>query len=181
CIGPDSPRSSPLSLHDALPICPAVRRLLRRRDPRARGRWRRRPPRPGTRPVRHAREGGPDMIRAGTRAALAAAVVGALALAGCGGGGGADGADDAGGWRPDGDVTMVVPFAAGGGSDRAGRALAAAIEAADPDISVSVENREGGSGAVGYSYFLGRNGDAETLLATETALLALPTSGQVEF
>lgn len=121
------------------------------------------------------------MIRAGTRAALAAAVVGALALAGCGGGGGADGADDAGGWRPDGDVTMVVPFAAGGGSDRAGRALAAAIEAADPDISVSVENREGGSGAVGYSYFLGRNGDAETLLATETALLALPTSGQVEF
>ena len=118
------------------------------------------------------------MIRAGTRTAVAVAVVGALAVAGCGGDGGGDAA---GGWQPDGDVTMVVPFAAGGGSDRAGRALGAAIEAAAPDVSVSVENREGGSGAVGYSYFLGRNGDAETLLATETALLALPASGDVEF
>jgi putative tricarboxylic transport membrane protein len=117
--------------------------------------------------------------RAGTRAALAAALLGVLALAGCGGDGG--GGDAAGGWQPDGDVTMIVPFAAGGGSDRAGRALAAAVEAAAPDVSVSVENREGGSGAVGYSYFLGRNGDAETLLATETSLLALPASGDVEF
>lgn len=117
--------------------------------------------------------------RAGTRVALALACAGALALAGCSGGSG--GGDAAEGWQPDGDVTMVVPFAAGGGSDHAGRALAAAIEAAAPDVSVSVENREGGSGAVGYSYFLARNGDAETLLATETALLALPAGGNVEF
>jgi putative tricarboxylic transport membrane protein len=110
---------------------------------------------------------------------VAIAVAGALALAGCSGGDGGDA--PAGGWQPDGDVTMIVPFAAGGGSDRAGRALAAAIEAAAPDVSVSVENREGGSGAVGYSHFLGRGGDAETLLATETALLALPASGDVEF
>jgi putative tricarboxylic transport membrane protein len=116
-------------------------------------------------------------MRSRTRTALAVALVGTLALAGCGGGG----SDAAGGWQPDGDVTMIVPFAAGGGSDRAGRALASAIEAAAPDVGVSVENREGGSGAVGYSYFLGRNGDAETLLATETALLALPASGGVEF
>ncbi|MHA6630075.1 tripartite tricarboxylate transporter substrate binding protein [Pseudonocardia sichuanensis] len=117
---------------------------------------------------------------AATRTALAVAAVGALALAGCGGaeGGGGDAAQ---GWQPDGDVTMIVPFSAGGGSDRAGRAVAAAIEAAAPDVTVSVENREGGSGAVGYSYFLGREGDAETLLATETALLALPAGGQVEF
>lgn len=119
--------------------------------------------------------------RAGTRSVLAITVVGALALAGCGGGNGGDTADGAAGWQPDGDVTMVVPFSAGGGSDRAGRALAAAVEAAAPDVSVSVENREGGSGAVGYSYFLGRGGDPETLLATETALLALPASGDVEF
>jgi putative tricarboxylic transport membrane protein len=107
------------------------------------------------------------------------AVTGALAVAGCGGGGGGDATG--GGWQPDGDVTMVVPFSPGGGSDRAGRALAAAVEAAAPDVSVSVENREGGSGAVGYSYFLGQNGNAETLLATETSLLALPASGDVEF
>jgi putative tricarboxylic transport membrane protein len=114
--------------------------------------------------------------RAAGKAALALVLVGMLA--GCGGDAGGDAA---GGWQPDGDVTMIVPFAAGGGSDRAGRALAAAVEAAAPDVSVSVENREGGSGAVGYSYFLGRRGDAETLLATETALLALPASGDVEF
>ncbi|WP_219412624.1 tripartite tricarboxylate transporter substrate binding protein [Pseudonocardia nigra] len=102
----------------------------------------------------------------------------ALAVAGCGGDGSAA---ETGSWQPDGDVTMVVPFSPGGGSDRAGRALAAAIEAAAPEVGVSVENREGGSGAVGYSYFLGQEGDAETLLATETALLALPASGNVEF
>ena len=118
--------------------------------------------------------------RARTRIALAVAVAGALAIAGCAGGGGT-GDSAAGGWQPRGDVTMVVPFSPGGGSDRAGRALAAAIEAAAPDVSVSVQNREGGSGAVGYSYFLGRRGDAETLLATETALLALPATENVQF
>ena len=118
--------------------------------------------------------------RARTRIALAVAVTAALAIAGCGGGGGSGGSAP-GGWQPRGDVTMVVPFSPGGGSDRAGRALAAAIEAAAPDVSVSVENREGGSGAVGYSYFLGRRGDAETLLATETALLALPATENVQF
>ena len=76
---------------------------------------------------------------------------------------------------------MIVPFGAGGGSDLSGRATATMIEAANGDVSVNVENREGGSGAVGYSAFLGESGNAETLLATETALLALPISGEVEF
>ena len=111
---------------------------------------------------------------------LATTTVLALSLAACGGGGG--NSDDASGsFKPRGDVTMIVPFGAGGGSDRAGRATATMIEAADKDASVNVENREGGSGAVGYSTFLGKNGDAQTLLATETALLALPLSGEVEF
>jgi len=113
-----------------------------------------------------------------TRTLAAASLALAVVLAGCGGGG--DRAAN-GEWRPDGDVTMVVPFSPGGGSDRAGRALAAAIEVSVPDINVKVENREGGSGAVGYSYFLGQKGKARTLLATETALLALPVSGNVQF
>jgi putative tricarboxylic transport membrane protein len=107
-----------------------------------------------------------------------------LTLAACGGEGGgggtsADGGD--GGFQPRGDVTMLVPFGAGGGSDLAGRATATMIESAQEDLTVSVENREGGSGAVGYSYFLGETGNEELLLATETALLALPISGEVEF
>ena len=113
---------------------------------------------------------------------LAAASASALALtlAACGGAsGGSEGGS--GGFEPRGDVTMIVPFGAGGGSDLAGRATATMIEAANGDVSVNVENREGGSGAVGYSHFLGQSGDGETLLATETALLALPISGEVEF
>ena len=109
----------------------------------------------------------------------------ALSLAACGGGDSGGGGDNGGGgggeFTPRGDVTMIVPFGAGGGSDLAGRATATMIEAANDDVNVNVENREGGSGAVGYSHFLGQAGDGETLLATETALLALPISGEVEF
>jgi putative tricarboxylic transport membrane protein len=107
----------------------------------------------------------------------------ALTLAACGGdaSGSSGGAGDSVAFELRGDVTMIVPFGAGGGSDRAGRATATMIEAANGDVGVNVENREGGSGAVGYSHFLGQNGDGETLLATETALLALPISGEVEF
>ncbi|MGY1836659.1 Bug family tripartite tricarboxylate transporter substrate binding protein [Blastococcus sp. SYSU DS0510] len=111
---------------------------------------------------------------------LASTSVLALSLAACGedsGGGSAD----AGAFEPSGDVTMIVPFGAGGGSDLAGRATGTMLEAADEDLTVSVENREGGSGAVGYSYFLGESGNENMLLATETALLALPISGEVEF
>lgn len=102
----------------------------------------------------------------------------ALLLAGCGTDGGST---SAAAHKPRGDVTVVVPFGAGGGSDRSGRALASAIEKAAPGVNVNVENREGGSGAVGYSYFLSKRGSAETLLATETALLALPITGDVKF
>jgi putative tricarboxylic transport membrane protein len=106
-----------------------------------------------------------------------------LTLAACGGAaGGGSGGDSGGDFTPrGGDVTMIVPFGAGGGSDLAGRATATMIEAADEDLTVSVENREGGSGAVGYSYFLGEAGNESMLLASETALLALPISGEVEF
>ncbi|GAA4510588.1 Bug family tripartite tricarboxylate transporter substrate binding protein [Brevibacterium yomogidense] len=102
------------------------------------------------------------------------AAVGALTLAGCGGGG------DAEGYSASGNVTMIVPFAAGGGSDIAGRATAAGLEDAT-GRTITVQNIDGGSGAVGYSEFLGRNGDGNYLLATETAMVALPLTQDVEF
>lgn len=79
-----------------------------------------------------------------------------------------------------GDVRMVVPFGAGGGSDTSGRAIAAALEEIT-GINISTENREGGSGAVGYSYFLSQEGNDNYLLASETALLALPLTQDVQF
>ncbi|MFG1710865.1 tripartite tricarboxylate transporter substrate binding protein [Nonomuraea sp. M3C6] len=90
-------------------------------------------------------------------------------------------ANTAGDWKPRGDVRMIVPFAAGGGSDLAGRAIATALEKAQPGLKVTVENREGGSGAVGYSALLGKKGNGNYLLATENAILSLPLSGQVSF
>jgi putative tricarboxylic transport membrane protein len=98
-------------------------------------------------------------------------------LAGCtttsGGGSGDE-------FTPTGDVRMVVPFSAGGGSDISGRAIAAGLESIT-GVNISTENREGGSGAVGYSYFLSQEGKDNFLLASETALLALPLTQEVEF
>lgn len=99
-------------------------------------------------------------------------------LAACGGGGGGD---EDGEFTPDGDATMLVPFAAGGGSDLAGRATAATLEAANSELNVNVENKDGGSGAVGYAQLQGEAGNEQYLLATETALLLLPLSGAVDW
>ncbi len=64
-------------------------------------------------------------------AVLATTSVLALSLAACGGGESAGGSSaGGGGFTPRGDVTMIVPFGAGGGSDLAGRATATMIEAA---------------------------------------------------
>lgn len=95
--------------------------------------------------------------------------------------GGTSGGDEEGEFTPDGDVTMMIPFAAGGGSDLAGRATAAAIEAANGDLNINVENRDGGSGAVGYAELQREAGNGNFLLATETALLALPLSDVVDW
>jgi putative tricarboxylic transport membrane protein len=84
-------------------------------------------------------------------------------------------------WSPTGDITMVVPFKAGGGSDLSGRAMAGGLEKTGKGLTVKVENRDGGSGAVGYSYFLTKKGNPKYVLATETALLALPLTQQVKF
>ncbi|GAA2355386.1 tripartite tricarboxylate transporter substrate binding protein [Nonomuraea africana] len=89
--------------------------------------------------------------------------------------------DGGGSWKPRGDVRMIVPFGAGGGSDLAGRAMATALEKSKPGLKVNVENREGGSGAVGYSALLAKKGDGNYLLATENAILSLPLSGQASF
>ena len=112
-------------------------------------------------------------------AVVATAAISTLALAGCSSAAGAGGSTDDE-FQPSGKVTMVVPFAAGGGSDTSGRAIAAGLEDVT-GLNITVENREGGSGAVGYSYFLSQEGKDNYLLASETAMLALPLTQDVEF
>jgi putative tricarboxylic transport membrane protein len=69
---------------------------------------------------------------------------------------------------------MIVPFEPGGGSDILGRAMAAGLEEVREGVNITVENRAGGSGAVGYSYLLEQRGDPHFLLASETTAVALP-------
>lgn len=113
------------------------------------------------------------------RALVAVAAGVTLALAGCSAAGPGTGATS-GAFAPSGDVRMIVPFSAGGGSDISGRAIAAGLEKVT-GVNISAENREGGSGAVGYSYLLSQQGKDNVLLASETALLALPLTQDVQF
>ena len=72
--------------------------------------------------------------------------------------------------RETGLATRLDTAALGDGSDLAGRATAAAMEAANEDLNINVENVDGGSGAVGYAQFMGESGNGQYLLATETDL-----------
>ncbi|MGM1028454.1 MAG: tripartite tricarboxylate transporter substrate binding protein [Actinomycetota bacterium] len=115
-------------------------------------------------------------MKSRTTTALIGAVA-VAALAGCSSTGGAPAADGA--FAPT-DVRMIVPFSAGGGSDASGRAIASGLEAAT-GTTITVENREGGSGAVGYGHLFAQEGNGSYLLASETTLLSLPLTTDVDY
>lgn len=116
---------------------------------------------------------------------ITTAVIGTVAiaaLAGCSAGtpaGTPAGSGEPAAFEPS-DVRMIVPFSAGGGSDASGRAIASGLEDAT-GATITVENREGGSGAVGYSYLYSQEGNADFLLASETTLLSLPLTTDVDY
>lgn len=84
------------------------------------------------------------------------------------------------GFDPGDRITMIVPMGPGGGSDVSGRAIAAGLEKVT-NKSISVENLQGGGGAVGYAAFMGNEGNPAYLLATETALINLALTQDVPF
>lgn len=105
------------------------------------------------------------------RAVQTLAVLGAstLVLAGCSGE--SDGGDDTAGY-PEKDITLVVPYDAGGASDLAARTLASEMES-ELGVSIVVENRSGGAGSVGLSYVADAEPDGYTLgyMPVETVML----------
>ncbi|MGY1886047.1 MULTISPECIES: tripartite tricarboxylate transporter substrate binding protein [unclassified Blastococcus] len=106
--------------------------------------------------------------------ALIAASV--LTLAACGGddggdtGGGGGGGDAAASDYPTENITLIVPYAAGGPTDLAGRTIGSCIEE-ELGQTVVVENREGASGSVGMQAMLAGGNDGHTL-----SLIAVPAS-----
>ncbi|WP_029090137.1 tripartite tricarboxylate transporter substrate binding protein [Brevibacterium album] len=114
------------------------------------------------------------MNRSRTRLAGIAALsaVAALTLTACADRGGATGEDSAAGGFPDGDITLVVPYDAGGASDLAARTLATQMEES-LDASIVVENRSGGAGSVGLDYLAAQEPDGYTIgyLPVETVML----------
>src|SRR5262245_1668094 len=77
-------------------------------------------------------------------------------------------------FKPVGPVTMIVPFGAGGGSDLMARAMAGGSSSVRQGVQISVDNRPGGNGVLGYSLLKQSHGNPQVLLASETAAVALP-------
>ncbi|MBB5690308.1 tripartite tricarboxylate transporter substrate binding protein [Roseomonas alkaliterrae] len=70
-----------------------------------------------------------------------------------------------GGWKPSRPVTLIVPFAAGSGTDTVSRLLASLLEA-DWGIQTVVENRPGANGAIAAVAAARAAPDGHTLMIT---------------
>jgi len=66
---------------------------------------------------------------------------------------------------PEKDITMIVPFNAGGGIDISSRTLVKELEEYFPDISFIVKNVTGSSGAIGAEELFNAKPDGYTLMA----------------
>jgi len=75
-----------------------------------------------------------------------------------------------GSFKPNGPVTITVPYAAGGPTEGLMRPLAPQLQAlwGQPVI---IDNRPGANGTIGVQYFAGRPGDGQSLLFHITALI----------
>lgn len=102
-------------------------------------------------------------------AAIAIVASATLALSACAN---RDGGETSSESFPDKEITMIVPYSAGGASDLSARTLATEMEETLGQ-SIIVENRTGGSGSVGLTYLSARPADGYTIgyLPVETVML----------
>ncbi|WP_293783641.1 hypothetical protein, partial [uncultured Aeromicrobium sp.] len=104
-----------------------------------------------------------------------------VALSACSGAGNSDAHDDVTSWAPERDVVFVVPANAGGGQDLMARTMAEGLQAQDQNLTIAVENRPGGSSAVGYAHVQQREGNPELLITATISLLSLPLTTDVTY
>jgi tripartite-type tricarboxylate transporter receptor subunit TctC len=84
---------------------------------------------------------------------------------------------------PEKDITVIVPYGAGGGSDIMVRTVAPYIEKyLDGDVSVVVENRTGASGIVGWQALHDAKPDGYTIgIITTPSIVTKPIEGKANF
>jgi len=75
------------------------------------------------------------------------------------------------------DVTMIIPYSAGGGTDLIGRAYADALEKV-LDVNITCTNMVGGSGMVAAAYVQGCPADGSVILFGTGELVTVPATGQ---
>jgi tripartite-type tricarboxylate transporter receptor subunit TctC len=97
-----------------------------------------------------------------------------LTLAACGGGGGGGGDEDAAAAYPDGDITFVVPFSAGGPTDTVTRLVAEPMseELGQPIV---VQNVEGAGGTIAAGEVAAAEPDGYTVLMHHIGMSTAPS------
>jgi putative tricarboxylic transport membrane protein len=79
---------------------------------------------------------------------------------------------------PERDITMIIPFGAGGGSDTLARTIANVIsELKALPVQILPENRPGGSGAVGYSSVAKEKGNPHVIATVSVSFFTTPLQG----
>src|SRR5215210_9068841 len=84
-------------------------------------------------------------------------------------------------WQPDRSITMIVAYAAGGGTDTAARTLARFMER-DLGQPVVITNRPGAGGEIGFSELARAKPDGYTIGFTNTpTIVTIPIERQARF
>jgi putative tricarboxylic transport membrane protein len=79
---------------------------------------------------------------------------------------------------PDRDITMIIPFGVGGGSDTLARTIGNVIgEMKLLPVTILPENRPGGSGAVGYSTVAKQKGNPYYIATVSVSFFTTPLQG----
>src|SRR5688572_504738 len=79
-------------------------------------------------------------------------------------------------WKPERNVEIVVPTAAGGGNDKTARILQKLWQ--EMGLQTTVANRTGGGGAVAYTYLSQRTGDPHHLAIAQAGLFTNHITGK---
>jgi putative tricarboxylic transport membrane protein len=82
-------------------------------------------------------------------------------------------------WKPDRNIEIVVPTAAGGGNDKTARLLGKLLQ--EKGVGNVVVNKTGAAGAIAYHYVIQRRADPYTIGIAQAGLLSNQITGRSPF